>query len=64
VRDIAAVIGRRLGLPVEAVPQETYGPLGPIFATDQPSSSTHTREALGWEPTHPSLLEDLENIQP
>jgi nucleoside-diphosphate-sugar epimerase len=64
VRDIAEVIGRRLELPVEAVPEETYGPLGPIFATDQPSSSTHTREALGWEPTHPGLLEDLENIQP
>src|ERR1022692_2891100 len=62
VRDIAAVIGRRLGLPVEAVPQETYGPLGPIFAIDQPSSSTHTREALGWEPAHPGLLEDLERI--
>jgi len=64
VRDIAAVIGRRLGLPVETVAQETYGPLGPIFASDQPSSSAHTREALGWEPTHPSLLADLENIQP
>jgi nucleoside-diphosphate-sugar epimerase len=64
VRDIAAVIGRRLQLPVETVPQETFGPLGPIFAADQPSSSTHTRKALGWEPTHPSLLEDLENIQP
>jgi nucleoside-diphosphate-sugar epimerase len=64
VRDIAAVIGRRLGLPVQAVPAETYGPLGPIFATDQPSSSNHTREALGWEPKHPSLLEDLENIRP
>lgn len=64
VRDIAAIIGRRLGLPVEAVPAETYGPLGPIFATDQPASSTHTREALGWEPKHPSLLEELENIQP
>ena len=63
VRDIAAVIGRRLSLPVEAVPTETYGPLGPIFATDQPSSSAHTRQALGWEPTHPSLLEDLENIE-
>ncbi|HEY1668980.1 MAG TPA: SDR family oxidoreductase [Trebonia sp.] len=63
VRDIAAVIGRRLGLPVESVPQETYGPLGPIFATDQPSSSARTREALGWQPAHPSLLEDLENIQ-
>ncbi|MEV0634388.1 SDR family oxidoreductase [Streptomyces sp. NPDC050619] len=64
VRDIAAVIGRRLGLPVESVPSETYGPLGPIFETDQPSSSTHTRQALGWEPKHPRLLEDLENIQP
>lgn len=64
VRDIATVIGRRLGLPVESVPSQTYGPLGPIFANDQPSSSAHTRQALGWEPKHPSLLEDLENIQP
>lgn len=64
VRDIAAVIGRRLGMPVEPVPEETFGPLGPIFAMDQPSSSARTREVLGWEPTHPSLLEDLENIQP
>jgi nucleoside-diphosphate-sugar epimerase len=63
VRDIAAVIGRRLGLPAESVPAETYGPLGPIFATDQPSSSDHTRQALGWEPKHPSLLEDLANIR-
>ncbi|WP_189308294.1 3-beta hydroxysteroid dehydrogenase, partial [Streptomyces albospinus] len=64
VRDIAAVIGRRLGLPVESVPEETYGPLGPIFKADQPSSSTRTQQALGWEPKHRSLLEDLENIQP
>ncbi|MGH3208141.1 MAG: SDR family oxidoreductase [Trebonia sp.] len=63
VRDIAAVIGRRLGLPVETVPEETYGPLGPIFATDQPSSSARTRAESGWAPTHPSLLADLENIQ-
>ncbi|MFF9184733.1 SDR family oxidoreductase [Streptomyces misionensis] len=64
VRDIATVVGRRLGLPVEAVPEDTFGPFGPIFAMDQPASSAHTREALGWQPTHPSLLEDLENIQP
>ncbi|MCL6670199.1 SDR family oxidoreductase [Streptomyces panaciradicis] len=64
VRDIATVIGRRLGLPVEPAPAETYGPLGPIFAGDQPSSSAYTRQALGWEPKHPGLLEDLENIQP
>jgi nucleoside-diphosphate-sugar epimerase len=64
VRDIATVIGRRLGLPVEAVPEENFGPFGAIFAMDQPASSAHTRDALGWQPTHPSLLDDLENIQP
>ncbi|WP_433606045.1 SDR family oxidoreductase [Dactylosporangium sp. CA-139114] len=64
VRDIAAVIGRRLGLPVESVPAESFGPLGPIFATDQPSSSAHTRETLGWVPVHPSLLQDLERLRP
>ncbi|HEX4060860.1 MAG TPA: SDR family oxidoreductase [Streptosporangiaceae bacterium] len=64
VRDIAAVIGRRLGLPVQSVPAQTYGPLGSIFATDQPSSSAHTRQILGWQPAHPHLLEDLENLQP
>lgn len=64
VRDIAAVIGRRLGLPVRSMPEESFGPFGPIFALDQPASSTYTRETLGWQPTHPSLLDDLENIQP
>ncbi len=63
VGDIAAVIGRRLGLPVESVPQETFGPIGPIFAMDQPSNSSHTRKQLGWNPTHPRLLVDLENLQ-
>lgn len=64
VLDIATVIGRRLGLPVEPVPDETFGPLGPIFAMDQPASSAQTRRALGWEPTHPSLLDDLELLHP
>jgi nucleoside-diphosphate-sugar epimerase len=63
VRDIAAVIGRRLGLPVESVAQENFGPLGPIFAADQPASSARTRAALGWQPTHPSLLDDLATIE-
>ncbi len=64
VHDISTVIGRRLGLPVESIPAEDFGPFGPIFALDQPASSTHTRHILGWEPTHPNLLEDLENIEP
>ncbi|MDY0912985.1 NAD-dependent epimerase/dehydratase family protein [Rathayibacter festucae] len=57
---IATVIGERLGLPVEQVPTETFGPLGGIFAMDQPASSVWTRSTYGWVPTHPSLLADLE----
>lgn len=64
VVDIATVVGRRLGLPVQAVPDDTFGPFGPIFAMDQPSSSAHTRQVLGWEPRHPALLADLEELQP
>ena len=64
VRDIAAVIGRRLDLPVRSVPEETFGPIGPIFALDQPASSAYTRATLGWQPRHPRLLADLENIRP
>lgn len=64
VRDIATVIGRRLNLPVQPVPEESFGPFGPIFALDQPATSAHTRDTLGWQPTHPSLLDDLESIQP
>ncbi len=63
VQDIAAVIGRRLNLPVRSVPEENFGPFGPIFAMDQPASSAHTRSALGWTPVHPGQLEDLEKLQ-
>ena len=63
VRDIVTVIGRRLGLPVEPLPAENFGPLGAIFVVDQPASSVRTRTELGWEPTHPGLLEDLEKIE-
>ncbi|MGZ8177487.1 SDR family oxidoreductase [Williamsia sp. SKLECPSW1] len=64
VADIAAVIGRRLGVPVQQVPDETFGALASIFAMDQPASSARTRERLGWTPTHPGLLDDLERISP
>lgn len=61
MRAIAEVIGRRLGVPVESAPAERFGALGAIFALDQPSSSALTRERFGWQPTGPSLLEDLES---
>jgi hypothetical protein len=55
-----AVLTEQLGLPTGEVPAENFGVLGMIFAIDQPSSSALTRERFGWEPTHPSLLDDLQ----
>lgn len=60
MRAIADVIGRRLGVPVQSAPAEDFGPLGATFAIDQPSSSALTRRRFGWNPSHPSLLDDLE----
>lgn len=57
--EIATVIGEQLDLQVQQVPTDTFGPLGLIFGMDQPASSAWTRETFGWEPTHPSLLDDL-----
>jgi hypothetical protein len=31
-----------------------------FFATDLPVSSEYTRQTLGWQPTHPGLIEDLD----
>ncbi|GLY34120.1 3-beta hydroxysteroid dehydrogenase [Amycolatopsis sp. NBRC 101858] len=60
IRDVAEVAGRRLGLPVTSVEADELGFLGAILAIDQPASSTTTQELLGWQPTHPGLLDDLE----
>ncbi|MGC0416285.1 SDR family oxidoreductase [Embleya sp. AB8] len=63
-RTIAELIGRRLDVPVAAIAPEQatehFGWLGTFFATDIPTSSTLTRKLLGWQPTHPGLLEDLD----
>ncbi|SDD18695.1 SDR family oxidoreductase [Auraticoccus monumenti] len=63
-RAIAEAIGRGLGVPVGSIPPERaaehFGWVGAFFAADLPVSSHRTRERLGWEPSGPSLLEDLE----
>ena len=59
MRSLAQAVGAQLALPVEQVPAESFGFLGRIFALDQPSTSTLTRQRFGWAPTHPSLLDDL-----
>jgi len=64
IRAIAEVIGRHLDLPVAAVSPEDaaehFGWLAGYLAADSPASSTLTRELLGWHPTHPGLIEDLD----
>ncbi|WP_437605144.1 SDR family oxidoreductase [Sorangium sp. So ce834] len=60
-RDIAGVIGRKLGLPVESVPRENFGWLGGFFALDTPATSALTQARFGWKPEQPGLLADLEH---
>ncbi|MDB5708967.1 MAG: putative NAD-dependent epimerase/dehydratase [Sphingomonas bacterium] len=61
---IAEMIGRHLGLPVESrAPDEAEAHFGwfAMFAgMDVPASSTRTRAALGWAPSGPTLLEDMD----
>jgi nucleoside-diphosphate-sugar epimerase len=59
-QEIAAAIGRSLDVPTESRPVEHFGWLGPFFALDAVVSNSLTRELLGWSPTHPGLLEDLD----
>jgi nucleoside-diphosphate-sugar epimerase len=65
VRDIAEVIGRRLGVPAMSVAAENamqhFGPFGMIMTLGlPPMSNTSTRQLLGWEPGHPGLIADLD----
>ncbi len=64
-REIAAVIGRRLNLPVVAKSAEEagdhFGWFAHFAALDNPSSSQKTRELLGWQPKQPGLISDLDN---
>jgi nucleoside-diphosphate-sugar epimerase len=64
IREIAEVIGRHLKLPVASIaPKDAadhFAWLAGFLATDAPASSAITRKRLGWQPTHPGLLADLD----
>ncbi|WP_372348117.1 SDR family oxidoreductase [Streptomyces sp. KL116D] len=64
MRDIAEVIGRRLGVPTASIaPEEAAGHfawMGPLVSLDAPASSLLTRDLLDWRPTGPTLLADLD----
>jgi nucleoside-diphosphate-sugar epimerase len=63
-REIAEAMGRKLDIPTTSVTTEEapehFGFLAHFVALDSPATATITRELLGWQPTGPSLLEDLE----
>ena len=67
LKSIAETIARCLDLPaVSLTPDEAAAHFAsPFMATvygfDAPVSSSHTQELLGWSPTHPTLLDDLEH---
>jgi nucleoside-diphosphate-sugar epimerase len=63
-REIAVAIGRAFDLPVTAIApddvQDHFGWIGTFLAMDMTATSTATRELLGWTPTGPTLIEDLD----
>ena len=67
VREIAEVVGRGLKVPVVALPPEEaaghFGWLAAFAGLDLLASSARTRERLGWHPTGPGLIADLERMR-
>ena len=63
VREIAEAIGRRLDIPAVSIPagQAADHFKGfPFITMDVAMPGAETRQSLGWEPTHPGLLADLD----
>jgi len=67
MREIAEVIGRGLKVPVVSLSQQEaqahFGWLAMFVSYDMPASSAQTRRRLGWRPTGPGLIADLEQMR-
>jgi nucleoside-diphosphate-sugar epimerase len=63
VRRIADALATRLGVPVKSAPPEQIAEeiafVGRFLAADLSATSTITHDLLGWQPTGPTLLEDI-----
>jgi nucleoside-diphosphate-sugar epimerase len=66
MRDMAEVIGRGLKVPVASMSGEEaashFGWLAAFVGRDVPASSAQTQQRLGWHPTGPGLIADLEEM--
>jgi nucleoside-diphosphate-sugar epimerase len=67
LRDIAEIIGRGLKVPVVSMSSDEaavhFGWMATFAGLDMPASSKQTQERLGWKPTGPGLIADLEKVQ-
>ena len=67
MREIAEVIGRGLKVPVVSLTAEEapahFGWLAIFAGYDMPASSAQTQAKLGWKPTGPRLIADLEQMR-
>jgi nucleoside-diphosphate-sugar epimerase len=63
-RDIASKIAAKLRIPTTSCPTpksaKHLGLLSNFVGLDNPSSSEWTRQTLGWKPTQPGLLADID----
>jgi nucleoside-diphosphate-sugar epimerase len=63
-REIAEAIGRAFGLPVTSIAPDDvpghFGFIGTFFSMDIAATSAATRELLGWAPTGPTLIKDID----
>ncbi len=60
-RDIAEAIAGHLELPAVSLPATDFpGMFRYLLSTDMPASSAITQELMGWTPSRPGLLEDIE----
>jgi len=64
-KDIATFIGEKLGVPVVSLTDdealEHFGWFAHFAKLNNLTSSEETKSALGWNPEHPTLLEDLQS---
>jgi nucleoside-diphosphate-sugar epimerase len=66
LKAMSEAIGRRLQLPVRSIaPEEAqahFGWLAMFASLDLAASSSQTRKRLGWQPTGPGMIADLEQL--